>query len=282
MERIEIEPCSKITVLRKTYEGDALVRAEVLHHGRRKGWRLCPYRYDPLDSLAYMSSDGLAAYIHAHGEVGFYDAWSDGERSSRKISREAWIDECLADMRHDAELLQPKKKPRKGELIVDRAHLSDVEDEYFRLQRVVEAAWTAKQYAAHREDAARCYVLENALAFLTSRFDPCDPKRARIGDERYIWSFGLWAILSFQTRTEHFEEAERLLAQEIADVGRMQLRLDARREQTESALVAGLLIFAENPDRAAMRRARPIAKAIRALVGVPITETLATQLAWWR
>jgi hypothetical protein len=326
-QRVETETCSPVTVLRKTYRGSELVRAEVLHHGKRKGWRLCPYRHDPLDSLAYMSSDGLAAYIHAHGQVGFYDAWSDGARSERTISREEWVAECLEDMRRDAERL-PQRTGRtrrgrscsapeppgdvralnneahalvqagrldeasvvvararaaleaRGELVVDQANLANVQDWYFMLQRELEIGWRKQRYAELCEDAARAYVLENALLLLTSRFDPADPKRARIADERFVYSYGLWALLSYQTRTGHFDEAERLLASELEDEGRMKLRLVARRDQTEHALLAGLAVFVENPARAAaIARARPVFEAVVALVGEPETGVLAHQLA---
>jgi hypothetical protein len=330
-ERVETEACSPVTVLRKTYRGPLLVRAEVLHHGKRKGWRLAPYRYDPVRSLAYTSSDSLAAYIHADGRVEFYNAWSDGALSERTISREAWVEECLADMRRDAETLsRPKRKraPKKacatgpcapaapndvlelnneahalieagrldeaartvararaalearGELVVDREHLANVCDWYFCLQRVLEIGWRTNNYAEHREDAARAFVIENALVDMTSHFDPADPKGPRFADERFVYAYGLWAILSYQTRTGHFEEAEALLAHELADEGRMRVRLEARRAQAESAFVGALAIFVENPDRAAaIARARPAFDAIRALVGEPETGPLAHQLA---
>ena len=148
------------------------------------------------------------------------------------------------------------------------------------LQRELEIAWRKQRYAEHREDAARAYVLENALLLLTSTFDPSDPKGARIADEKFVYSYGLWALLSYQTRTGHFEEAEKLLASELADEGRMQVRLQARRAQTEGALNAALCIYVENPERAAaIQRARHAFDAIVRYVGEPTTGALAHQLA---
>jgi hypothetical protein len=273
-----------------------------------------------------MSSDGLGAYIHGDGEVGFYDAWSDGARSTRKISRDTWIEECLAEMRREAAQIQraPRAKRKaiacapkpagdvctlnneahaliqagrlddaepivararaaleaRGELVVDRANLANVHDWYFFLQRQLEIGWRKQRYAENREDAARAYVLENALLLMTSTFDRDDPKGPRLADDRFVYSYGLWAILSFQTRTGHFREAEKLLANELADEGRMRVRLRARREQLESALNGALCIFVENPKRkAAIARGRPAFEAICKLVGEPQTGGLAHQLA---
>jgi tetratricopeptide (TPR) repeat protein len=319
------EECGPTTVLRKTYRGDDLVGAEILHKGKSVGWRLKPYRNDET-TLAYMSSDGLGAYIHSGASVAYYNAWSDGECSSRRISREKWIEECLAEMRREAAAYErprsapaPKKvcarKPdeevrllnneahelveagrldeaeavaararaaleARGEIAVDREHLADVHDWYFLLQREIEIAWRRKRYADGCEHAAQAYVLEDALLVITSTFDPSDPKGPRLADDRFVFSYGLWAIVSFLTRTGRYAEAEALLSRALADEGRMRVRLRARRSQTEHALLAALCIFLENPDRAAaIERARPVFRRICELVGEPETGVLAHQLA---
>ena len=333
MNEVAVEKISEVTFLRKTYAGSALVRAEIVHRGKRTGWRICPYKHDA-HSLAYMSSDGLGAYIHSGSEVSFYDAWSDGERSTRKIAREPWIEECLDDMRRDARSIAStskrttgaKKKERttraaasrrdheavralnneahfliadgkheearsvlakiremleaRGEIVVDKAHLPDVQNWYFFLQRELELAWHDARYDEKREDAARAYVLENALCVLTSTWNRCDPKGARIANEEYVYSYGLWAILSFQTRTGHHAEATQLLASELEDTSRMELRLHARRAQTECALNAALCIFIEHPEKAkAIADAKPTFHRMVEIVGAPETGLLAHQFA---
>jgi len=319
-ERIEIEACVPAGEIRRAYDRRGrLVRAELWFKNKRHGWRLVLDPHDP-EGMRYATLDGLGAYIHARGRVGYYTAWGDGEELSyENIARDAWLARCFDDMRRRARVLldgKPEKpaapsadasafhdeahalieagrieeaKPvlararavleERGELVVDRAHLQNVVDWYFHMQRELEIAWREERYAERREDAARAYVLENAIVTLTSRVDFANPLGPRVADPAFVFSYGLWALVSFQTRTGHFAEAERLFANELADAPRMRARLDARRAQAESALNAGLCVFVEQRNARAIRRGNAAFRAILALVPRPRTGVLAHQLA---
>jgi hypothetical protein len=318
--RIEIEPCVPAGEIRRTYDGAGkLVCAELWHKSRRHGWRLVVDRDDP-DGMRYTTLDGLGAYIHSWGRVGYYTAWGDGEELSyENVPRDVWLARCFDDMRRRARHLLDPKPPTpappavdvramndeagaaieagriedartvlararaaldaRGELVVDDAHVRDVLDWYIYYRHTLELAARDARWAEHREDAARLYVLENALVTFTGRANWADPLGPPVADPDFVFSDGLRALLVFQTRTGHFVEAERILAAELADAPRVRMRLDARREQAEDALGAGLRVFVEQKNARAIRRGNAAFRAIRRLASFPRTPSLAHLLS---
>ena len=267
--RVENEPCGGGEI-RRTFDREGkLSSAELWRGKRRHGWRLVVDPYDR-ESMRYTTLDGLGAYIHSRGRVGYYMAWGDGEELSHEaIDRDAWLARCFEDMRERARQLGARDTTMsKDEMLAW----------YNRLQGALESAWREGRYAEHREDAARAYVLENAILRATSTWDFSDPLGPRIANETYAFSYGLWALIAFQTRTQHFAEAESLLTGELADTTRMRIRLGAHPEQAERALAAGISVYTEQRNARAKRRGRDVLRTIRALVPSPHTRALAETL----
>jgi hypothetical protein len=230
--RVEVEACGFAEIRRTLDRSGVLVSAELWHKNKRLGWRLVRDPYDDR-AMRYATLDGLGAYIHSDGVVGYYTAWGDGEVLSREeIDRDAWLARCEGDMRERAARIGVPKGKSAKELMAEYRRVCASLDEL--------------------ESAERAYALEHAIVVATSTWTWADPLGPRTGDLDYLFSRGLAAFITALAREGRAEDAAALFRREMDDEDRMRARVAAHRDEAKRALAAGVAVC---PDLAGLVRA---------------------------